>query len=201
MICGFEIQGHPASAGQNDPQLHVFVMDDAGSSQLLLDAEHTASRVFLETGVVVDWVNCNLPSPSRCPVSMQPGNLAVRILPEPRSRPSEIFGVSFLGPDGNGAYADVFLAPIQRLRESTTEVSASATLGAVMAHELGHLLLGSNAHSTRGIMQAHWQSEQLRDIGKGRMQFAPEQARRIRNKLLVAKSAQERSAMVASLEH
>ena len=195
LVLGWAIRGCAANAGQNNPQLRVIVMDDAGSPQLVLSAERTASRVFRETGVVVDWVNCYLPS--RCSTSMQPGTLAVRILSEPRSRPSEMFGVSVLGPDGRGAYADVFLAPIQRLRESTTEVSVSATLGAVMAHELGHLLLGSNAHSSQGIMQAHWQSEQLRDVGKGRMQFTPKEARRIRSKLLLTTPEGE---MVASLE-
>ena len=199
LVLGLANHVYAANPGQDNPQLRVFVMEDTGSPQLLLDAERTASRVFLRTGVVVDWVNCNPPSPSRCATNLQQrGTLAVRILPESRSRQSEMFGVSFLGPDGTGTYADVFLVPIQRLRESATAVSVSATLGAVMAHELGHLLLGSNAHSPQGIMQAHWQSEQLRDVGKGRMQFTPAQAQRIRSRLFSSKTVPEGLSVVAS---
>jgi hypothetical protein len=29
-------------------------------------------------------------------------------------------------------------------------------LGSVMAHEIGHLLLGSHAHAISGIMRGHW---------------------------------------------
>lgn len=201
LVLGLAIQSHAAGSRQDNPPLRVFVIDDAGSPQLLLDAERTASRVFLKTGVVVDWVHCSQPFPSRCPTELQPGTLAIRILPEPRSRPSEMFGVSFLGPGGSGAYADVFLAPIQQLRENATDISVSATLGAVMAHELGHLLLGNNAHSSQGIMQARWQSQQLKDVGKGRMQFTPEQARRIRDKVIFSQTVPERLALEASLEH
>ena len=200
LVLGLAIQSHAAGSRQDNPQLRVFVIDDAGSPQLLPDAERTASRVFLKTGVVVDWVHCSQPCPSRCSAEPQPGTLVIRVLLEPRTRPSEMFGVSFLGPDGSGAYADIFLAPIQRLRESVTDISVSATLGAVMAHELGHLLLGSNAHSSQGIMQAHWQSEQLRDVGKGGMQFTPEQARRIHNKLIFSQTVPESLAVEASLE-
>ena len=33
--------------------------------------------------------------------------------------------------------------------------SAEAILGLVIAHELGHLLLGTNSHAARGIMRAN----------------------------------------------
>ncbi len=52
-----------------------------------------------------------------------------------------------------------------------------------MAHELGHLLLGSNSHSGMGIMRAHWQSEELRRLSRGGLWFTNEQADRMTGKL------------------
>jgi hypothetical protein len=199
LVFGFAIQGHATNTGQDNPQLRVFVMDNATTSQLLPDAERTASRVFRQAGVVVHWVNCSL-APD-CPGDIQTGDLVIRMVPHARSLQSEVFGVSFLGSGGVGVYADVFLESIQQLRESANDVSASATLGAVIAHELGHLLLGTNAHSPQGIMQARWQAEQLRNVGQGRMLFTPEQAGRLRNKIVCSHTASEELAVVASLKH
>jgi hypothetical protein len=79
----------------------------------------------------------------------------------------------------------VFFDPIQQLRALNKGPSLAAILGDVIAHELGHLLLGSNTHSREGIMQPHWQAEQLGRIAKGQMHFTPEQASKMRTKLVV----------------
>jgi len=52
-------------------------------------------------------------------------------------------------------------------------------LGHVMAHEVGHLLLGTESHSETGIMHPSWAGSQMaRDPGS--VTFTPDQARRIR---------------------
>ena len=187
-LIGLPMYGRGFELERSIPQLTVFVMDEGGASPLLPDAERTATRVFWQAGVGIEWVNCSRSS-SYCHGDVQPGNLVVRILPKPRFPQPELFGVSFLGTDGSGAYADVFLEPIRQLQQSSN-VSVSATLGDVIAHELGHLLLGTNAHSVQGIMQAHWQTPQLRSISQGRLLFTPDQAGRIRNKIAAEKGAQ-----------
>jgi hypothetical protein len=53
-----------------------------------------------------------------------------------------------------------------------------------MAHEIGHLLLGTNAHSALGIMRPHWQGEELRRIGMGTLLFTPQQVRHIQARLV-----------------
>jgi Zn-dependent peptidase ImmA (M78 family) len=53
----------------------------------------------------------------------------------------------------------------------------------VMAHELGHLLLGSNAHAEIGIMRPRWFGQQLRAVERGALFFSPEQALLMRNGL------------------
>ena len=55
----------------------------------------------------------------------------------------------------------------------------AAILGAIMAHEIGHLLLGQSRHSASGIMRAKWGDENLKLIAKGRMWFTEEEASRL----------------------
>jgi hypothetical protein len=52
-----------------------------------------------------------------------------------------------------------------------------------MAHEIGHLLLGTNAHSPMGIMRPNWQGQELRSIGMGTLLFTPDQGRSMQTKL------------------
>ena len=73
---------------------------------------------------------------------------------------SEVFGVAFLSDEGTGCYSDVFYDRAMELH-ADWHVGLSDILGSVMAHELGHLLLGSNSHSPAGVMRAHWQGEEL----------------------------------------
>jgi hypothetical protein len=56
-------------------------------------------------------------------------------------------------------------------------------LGRIIAHELGHLLLGQNGHSVVGIMKARWGSrdaEPAHQVAK----FFPSEAKKIRAQVL-----------------
>jgi hypothetical protein len=90
-----------------------------------------------------------------------------------------VLGVAFLSDD-EGTFADVFFDPFRRLRADRTREIPASVLGHVMTHEIGHLLLGSNAHSHLGIMQARWHRDQLRSIAVGGLLFTPGQAAQMR---------------------
>jgi hypothetical protein len=57
------------------------------------------------------------------------------------------------------------------------EHNIALVLGCVIAHELGHLLLGLHEHSIAGIMQAHWGVEQVQRALMSQLFFLPEEAR------------------------
>jgi hypothetical protein len=69
----------------------------------------------------------------------------------------------------------------------------------VMAHEIGHLLVGSTSNSASGIMCAHWNYEELRNFGEGAMWFIPAQARIMRDRLRVRQN--ERMDLAARVAH
>ena len=172
--------------GPGDPQLVVFVYNDASvPTHLVTDAEKEASRIFRRISVEVTWINCLLrhsqDTASVAPVSST--RLFVRIAPRAVKRSDAIFGVAFLGSDGNGRYADVFFDCVRRLRAEEADVSEARVLAYVMAHEIGHLLLGSNAHSEVGIMEPRWYAAELRNIEMGRLAFTRTECEKIYRRL------------------
>jgi hypothetical protein len=115
---------------------------------------------------------------SDCATVEWPAHIALRVVPRSRVATGEVFGVAFLSADGEGCYSDVFYDRVTELHANWNAALAD-TLGSVMAHELGHLLLGSNSHSGMGIMRARWQNEDLRRLSRGSLVFTNEQADRM----------------------
>lgn len=176
-----------AEDGANNPQVTVFVNNSANvSQQMVLAAEQNAARAFRYAGVDLKWINCGAggsdASQAPCEDRFTSASLVVRLVPHARTLTDGIFGVSFLDHDA-GAYADIFFEPIRQFHEKNQGISLAPILGDVIAHELGHLLLGSNAHSRDGIMQPHWTKEQLQQVAMGRIRFNKEQAIRMRTRI------------------
>ena len=57
-----------------------------------------------------------------------------------------------------------------------TSIPADTILGDAMAHEIGHVLLGSSPHATAGLMQANWDAGALRLASQGLLAFWPREA-------------------------
>jgi len=60
---------------------------------------------------------------------------------------------------------------IQKAKRDGIEFQAPTLLGNVIAHEIGHLLLGKNGHATTGIMRSKWQRDQIRAALTGNLRF------------------------------
>jgi hypothetical protein len=56
-------------------------------------------------------------------------------------------------------------------------VDRATLLGRTLAHELGHLLLGTNAHAPRGLMRARWADAVVRNDVTHDWQFSRREAR------------------------
>jgi hypothetical protein len=90
-------------------------------------------------------------------------------------------GISFLSEDG-GCQADLFFEEMEGLREKAN-ANLPDIFGHVAAHELGHLLLGTNSHSPRGIMRAVWGPDELLSVGQRALFFSEKQAEQMRQRL------------------
>jgi hypothetical protein len=80
-----------------------------------------------------------------------------------------------------------------------SRVNLGSLLGDVAAHEIGHLLLGTNSHAANGIMRERWESEELGSIGTGALSFSEAESRQMKNKLAAWRSrARDASHIVAA---
>jgi hypothetical protein len=183
------LAGSSAGGQSNLVQLRVSMFN---SSPLLPSTIETAEReaggVLRSAGVEVVWLNCpqdaqHEASHGVCSEVSFPAHLHLRILRASRGLKATTVGISFTAKDGTGCYADLFYEAIQQLHEET-DASPSLVLGHAMAHELGHLLLGTNSHSPSGLMRAHWTREDLANASKGNLRFSQEQSLRITSRLV-----------------
>ena len=88
-------------------------------------------------------------------------------------------GRAYLAENGEGYLADAYFEAIQKL---AARHDADALLGVVIAHELGHLLLGEG-HVPDGVMQAQWGGAAVKALERRWLQFNPAQRDRIQSKL------------------
>lgn len=193
----FLVVAFPARGESNRderPQVSVSVYNDAQvPAAVLAQAEREAGKIFSRAGLEVSWVNCSpaelrVETRGSCESFAWPAYLALHILPRPVRPVNEVFGVAFLSADGIGCYSDVYYDRALALH-ADWKVGLANILGNVVAHELGHLLLGSNSHAPAGIMRARWQAEELRRMASGSLLFTSEQAERMRGKVMAAQPA------------
>lgn len=186
------------AASQPDLTVRVRVYNYAKvSSGVLSDAESEASRIFTAAGVDTRWADCSMTRAPVQPMLAPTGQVAqaetdcdgpvvgatlvLRILP--RSTPaSRSFHDTMFGFAEGQWVASVFYARVEDLILSVNggKREAPVILGDVIAHEIGHLLLGTNSHSPSGIMCAKWDQEYLRMAVMGFQKFSPEQSAVIR---------------------
>ena len=170
---------------------------------LLTAAEDQARDIFRRAGLETVWLNCSPKlekvEPKTCyfsdtthltlKISLHATNAKVRDR-------LDVLGTAYPDENGVGYLAYVFYDRVQELAQR--RMLGHALLADVMAHEIGHLLLGSTSHSPSGIMCAHWNYDELRNVAEGTMTFIPAQSRVMRDRLRVRQSKRmDLTALVA----
>jgi len=173
---------------KNGYEVRVSVFNDAQISEgRVARAERVAHELFAHAGIHIDWMNCGRAAEAteervKCNEAAFPAHLEVRLLERSLNLSESTLGLSYLGEDGVGCHADLFYVGIVSI-EQEGHLNAETILGLAMAHEIGHLLLGSNSHSSSGIMRAKWQRQELFAAGKGTLGFSEAEARKMQNRL------------------
>jgi hypothetical protein len=129
-------------------------------------------------GTSVEVTICRGNTAVRC---KEDGSLQVRVLPgyakqmSNARRPS--LGMAFSMRSG-GMYCTVFLGEVQD-QAASANAPWLPVLAHTAAHEIGHLLLGNEAHTTRGIMREAWDRHDYELIIQNQLRFTAEQARQL----------------------
>jgi hypothetical protein len=68
-------------------------------------------------------------------------------------------------------------------------IDFATLLGRAIAHEVGHLLLGSGDHTPIGLMRALWSQDELRGLKPAHWGFSAREEARMRERLARGKTA------------
>ena len=149
------------------------------SGQSLQRGENEAARIFRKIGVEVCWDPAAAePSPdAECSVLTAYPRFELRIAPSF----APVRGVTD-GDSAGLAFANQASVSFRQIGGEAAAIRADPAelLGPVIAHELGHLLLGPNSHSSFGIMQARWSRDDYRRAVRGQLDFTPQEGERMR---------------------
>lgn len=148
-------------------------------------AEREVTRIFSMIGIQARWLNCPL-SPATtqdaaiCPGSWLWTDLLLRVIPfATADRSNNSLGFALPSFEG-GIVAVIFYDRIAELTKAGVAGSGEI-LGYAVAHEIGHLLLGSIVHSSSGIMGSPWNREEVKFA---RLLFTRQQARAMRSEVI-----------------
>jgi hypothetical protein len=148
-------------ANQSTPELKIRVYGFPGlPDDILAEAYIETARMLSPVSIRLKWVECTSPVLSEeCRSPQLPSDLTVRVVRTalPPASPRAL-GLAAWSSDEAAAF--IFYDRVVALRTNTSFVPSM--LGRVMAHEIAHLLLGSQGHSDLGLMRGHWSADDLR---------------------------------------
>jgi hypothetical protein len=183
------------------PPMHVAarLYNTAHVTEIVKDAAlRVATGALLAGGIDLRWKNCDIAD--SCAIAPARGELVVRLVrapgqtvaptaPKPREGGSGrrhetlVLGQALIDTRArSGTLATVFVDHVE-LIAALSEIDAALLLGRAIAHELGHLLLGTNAHSVRGLMRAQWTPADVRRHASADWALTSEDAAAIRRRL------------------
>ena len=180
------ITGSSSRAAVILDSLIVRVYDNAGVlAGNRTHAMKDAHTILAGADVDVYWRDC--PGRGRthpaCTNTPAPGELSVRLVKSPKNDEDDrALGRALIdSATGTGTLATVFVDRVQTIA-SIAKADPWAMVGRVMAHEIGHLLLGTNSHSGSGLMREIWTAKELTRNRPGDWLFSSAQREGLRRR-------------------
>jgi hypothetical protein len=164
------------------PRVTVTLFDLAGlSPQTIREMKAETTKIFRAAGVEIDWLDCELAGKpvnlAVCAEPLGPTRLMLHLIPGVNKTKPKASGMAFV-EGGAGVFACLYPDRVRELA-SGANWEFGDLLGHAAAHEIGHLLLGSNAHSPAGVMRARWETEDLRRLSHEGLTFLKGQLRSV----------------------
>lgn len=174
-------------------RIYNYAKLDRGS---LSEAQRRAAALLKHAGFKVNWTLCPVSDDCRQPIGT--GDIVLNLLPDNAARrllqSSETLGMAVPGGPTRLGTAYVFVKKTDDLaltgRFSVRyEIARSVVVAHVIAHEIGHLLLGPGAHSTDSIMSWPWTTPVIKRIAEMNLFFRAEEARLMRARVRALRAA------------
>ena len=161
-------------------------------SDALASARSEAEQIFKAARIAVRWRDCSVPGNTdgaACTEPLLPGHdLMLRLVDRTPPNLAEAQRVMALGEsmvdreERSGVLMTVDLFRVRAIAERASTAIA-ILLGRAIAHEIGHLLLGSAEHPRLGLMRALWSHDELRGAKPANWGFSAREAAQMRQTL------------------
>jgi hypothetical protein len=161
----------------------------AVSADELASAKSEAAHIFMRAGIPLAWTECRVPGEAAGAPCTEPllvgRDMMLRLVNRSPVSGDRIvaLGESMLDHEQRGGVLmtiDVF--PVRAVAAGAS-TSWPTLLGRAVAHEIGHLLLGSAKHPRLGLMRALWSHDELRGLKPSHWGFSAREAARMRQGL------------------
>jgi hypothetical protein len=154
-------------------------------------ALRAAASILAAAGIGTTWLLCENAAADQaeavCSTPLHPSELSVRLvrLPATASSRGELqLGYSLVDTTARaGTLATIYADRVAWLA-GEAGADMPTLVGFAIAHEIGHLLLGTNAHAGSGLMRAVWSRAELRRNDTADWLFGRSEAARLRASVL-----------------
>ncbi len=192
-------QAAPQESAKASTEINVRIYNYAAvPEQRMARTQRHAAMVFTKVGLDPIWLDCRLSSAepikdAACEEPLRPTDIVLRILPRKMAArlgvKHAICGFALPAKKLGFGTATIFHQRVDELVSqgsfSVDRNSAQAlVLGHIIAHEIGHLLLGKGSHASRGLMSFPWNKKELKEAAWGGLAFTRGQTRRVRNAMV-----------------
>ncbi|HKE97166.1 MAG TPA: hypothetical protein VKB34_22845, partial [Povalibacter sp.] len=190
------VSGAAPAEARDEAVIRVRLYDYIGlPPEVLTDAQNLAAKFYSPIGLSIDWAPTFRPH-GRKGGSREYGrlqdftiNLLNRSMAARTTWAPDALGAAVVDREGGGRIAYVLY---DRLRDAAvaSRWEVRDLLALVIAHELAHLLLPPNSHSSDGLMRSGWDVSELRHIRIDSLHFTPDQVALIRERVTEMVAAQ-----------
>lgn len=187
------VTSRPTATGLIRPTLVVRAYQVASLAESSWGAALAGTSAILHAaGIAVEWMDCSAvraghpeSGPERCTMPYDRNEVALRLVDRPTTgrRGQILLGDSMLdGSVHSGTLATIYLDHVDWLAREA-HVPIETVMSRTIAHELGHLLLGTNTHSNHGLMRPVWTPAELVRDDAGDWMIPPDESVRMRGAL------------------
>jgi hypothetical protein len=151
---------------------------------VLARAQVRVETILGWAGVTVAWRKCSdrRVTTDVCDSAAAANEAVVRFLTGPSPISVDACGVALVPRASDGHFISLFIECVRRAADGLG-IPEDVVFGCSLAHEIGHLLLGTNSHGPIGLMQAQPRPIDWRRANRNALRFTPDEVRRIEEAL------------------
>jgi hypothetical protein len=170
-------KAHQLTAQAPAVQVLVYEFASLPSKPLHRDIKLT-QQILTEAGLSLRVDLCPSEPGAHCATAMSSSRrLIIRVIPGGPELDSNVVRPSLaqsIADRQGGTYCSIFL---QRVRDAAADANVPWTilLAYTTAHEVGHLLLGADAHTPQGLMKPDWGRAEYQAMNQHQLHFSKQQ--------------------------